>query len=156
MASMDFNQPLIMNNEVTILITEDDEGHAMLIQKNLRRAGVTNPLKHFRDGQEILDFMFKRSPESIDPTKSYLLLLDIRMPRVDGIEVLRQIKEDKILKRVPVIMITTTDDPQEVNQCHALGCNNYITKPVDYNRFVEAIRQLGLFFSIVEVPSLKG
>ncbi|NLB63418.1 MAG: response regulator [Fibrobacter sp.] len=144
-----------MNKEVTILITEDDEGHAMLIQKNLRRAGVTNPLIHFRDGQEILDFLFRRSPNSLDASKSYLLLLDIRMPRVDGIEVLRQVKADSMLKRIPVIMITTTDDPEEVNQCHALGCNNYIIKPVDYARFVEAIRQLGFFFSIVEIPSLE-
>jgi CheY-like chemotaxis protein len=143
-----------MNNEVTILITEDDEGHAMLIQKNLRRAGITNRFKHFRDGQEVLDFLFGRGDEKIDESRSYLLLLDIRMPRVDGIEVLRQIKSDDSLRRIPVIMITTTDDPQEVNQCHVLGCNNYITKPVDYSRFIEAIRQLGLFFSIVEVPSL--
>jgi len=145
-----------MNSEVTILITEDDEGHAMLIQKNLRRAGISNVLKHFRDGQEILDFLFGRSSDKIEDNKSYLLLLDIRMPRVDGIEVLRQIKASDRLKRMPVIMITTTDDPQEVNQCHMLGCNNYITKPVDYNRFIEAIRQLGLFFSIVEIPSLNS
>jgi len=143
-----------MNNEVTILITEDDEGHAMLIQKNLRRAGISNSFRHFRDGQEVLDFLFGRSDESLEDGRSYLLLLDIRMPRVDGIEVLRQIKSQESLRRMPVIMITTTDDPQEVNQCHALGCNNYITKPVDYNRFIEAIRQLGLFFSIVEIPSL--
>jgi len=144
----------VMNNEVTILITEDDEGHAMLIQKNLRRAGISNSFRHFRDGQEVLDFLFGRSDEVLDEGRSYLLLLDIRMPRVDGIEVLRQIKSEESLRRMPVIMITTTDDPQEVNQCHALGCNNYITKPVDYNRFIEAIRQLGLFFSIVEIPSL--
>ena len=143
-----------MNNEVCILITEDDEGHAMLIQKNLRRAGISNSFKHFRDGQEVLDYLFGRGEEKLDEGRSYLLLLDIRMPRVDGIEVLRQIKSDESLRRMPVIMITTTDDPQEVNQCHNLGCNNYITKPVDYNRFIEAIRQLGLFFSIVEVPSM--
>jgi CheY-like chemotaxis protein len=143
-----------MNNEVCILITEDDEGHAMLIQKNLRRAGISNTFKHFRDGQEVLDFLFGRSSEQLEEGRPYLLLLDIRMPRVDGIEVLRQIKSDANLRRMPVIMITTTDDPQEVNQCHTLGCNNYITKPVDYNRFIEAIRQLGLFFSIVEVPCL--
>lgn len=143
-----------MNTEVCILITEDDEGHAMLIQKNLRRAGISNSFKHFRDGQEVLDFLFGRGLEQVEEGKSYLLLLDIRMPRVDGIEVLRQIKSDANLRRMPVIMITTTDDPQEVNQCHNLGCNNYITKPVDYNRFIEAIRQLGLFFSIVEVPTI--
>jgi len=144
-----------MNQEVTILITEDDEGHAMLIQKNLRRSGISNSFKHFRDGQEVLDFLFGRSADHADVHGSYLMLLDIRMPRVDGIEVLRQIKSDSRLRSIPVIMITTTDDPKEVNQCHELGCNNYITKPVDYNRFIEAIRQLGLFFSIVEIPNTK-
>jgi CheY-like chemotaxis protein len=143
-----------MNNEVCIIITEDDDGHAMLIQKNLRRAGISNNFRHFRDGQEVLDFLFGRGDEKLEESRSYLLLLDIRMPRVDGIEVLRQIKSDENLRRIPVIMITTTDDPQEINQCHNLGCNNYITKPVDYSRFIEAIRQLGLFFSIVEVPCL--
>ena len=142
-----------MNQEVTILITEDDEGHAMLIQKNLRRSGISNLFKHFRDGQEVLDFLFGRSEDHAQEHGSYLMLLDIRMPRIDGIEVLRQIKSDEKLRSIPVIMITTTDDPKEINQCHQLGCNNYITKPVDYNRFIEAIRQLGLFFSIVEIPS---
>ncbi len=143
-----------MHNEVTILITEDDEGHAMLIQRNLRRAGVSNPLMHFHDGQEVLDFLHGRSEEKMQEGKSYLLLLDIRMPRVDGVEVLRQIKSDSSLRRIPVIMITTTDDPFEIEQCHVLGCNGYITKPVDYNRFIEAIQRLGLYLSIVEIPSV--
>jgi CheY-like chemotaxis protein len=144
-----------MNKDVTIIITEDDEGHAMLIQKNLRRSGVSNPFRHFLDGQDVLDFLFCRNDDRMDLNGSYLILLDIRMPRVDGIEVLRQMKSDERLRRIPVIMITTTDDPQEINQCHQLGCNNYITKPVDYNLFIHAIRQLGLFFSIVEIPTSK-
>lgn len=145
-----------MNKEVCILITEDDDGHAMLIQKNLRRAGISNRITHFHDGQEILDFLFGQNAEyKRENDASYLLLLDIRMPRVDGIEVLRRIKSDDVLRSMPVIMITTTDDPREIDQCHTLGCNNYITKPVDYHRFVEAIRQLGLFFSIVEIPHLS-
>lgn len=143
-----------MQNEVNILITEDDDGHAMLIQKNLRRSGVTNSIQHFHDGQEILDFLYGRSEQKMEEGKSYLLLLDIRMPRVDGLEVLRQIKNDSNLKRLPVVMITTTDDPAEISECHALGCNSYINKPVDYNRFIESIRQLGLYLSVVEVPAL--
>ena len=83
-------------------------------------------------------------------------MLDIRMPKVDGVEVLRQLKQDPELTKIPVTMITTTDDPREVEECHLLGCSNYITKPVDYNKFVEVIRQLGLFLLVVEVPKING
>lgn len=144
-----------MQSEVTILIAEDDDGHATLIRKNLRRAGIEQEMLHFHDGQEILDFLFKRSPVHISDGKSYVLLCDIRMPKVDGVEVLRQIKASPALCGIPVIMITTTDDPKDVDQCHLLGCSNYITKPVDYDKFVQSIRQLGVFLSLVEVPTMN-
>jgi CheY-like chemotaxis protein len=86
----------------------------------------------------------------------YLLLLDIRMPKIDGIEVLKRIKDDDELRKIPVIVITTTDDPREVERCHALGCSNYIVKPVDYEKFVETIRQLGFFLLVVEFPRIDG
>lgn len=125
--------------------------------KNLGRAGLTNQIIHFKDGQEVLDFLFLRSPDSKrEPHTSYLLLLDIRMPKVDGVKVLRQIKQDKELSKMPIIMITTTDDPREVENCHSLGCSHYIVKPIDYDRFVEAIRQLGLFLPVVEIPTIDG
>jgi CheY-like chemotaxis protein len=144
-------------NEVVILIAEDDEGHASLITKNLRRAGISNEMLIFKDGQETLSFLFRKGKglQRVPGTR-YLLLLDIRMPRVDGIEVLRQIKQDKQLCKLPVIMITTTDDPKEVENCHRLGCSNYITKPVDYDKFTRVIRQLGLFLLVVEVPRIDG
>ncbi|MEW6155873.1 MAG: response regulator [Verrucomicrobiota bacterium] len=146
-----------MTREVVILIAEDDDGHARLIEKNLVRAGLHNPVVRFSDGQQILDFLFRRGarPHRASETP-YLLLLDIRMPKVDGIEVLRQIKEDPELRKIPVSMLTTTDDPREVERCHALGCNNYIVKPVDYEKFAEAIKQLGLFISLVQVPEIRG
>ncbi|MCH7858483.1 MAG: response regulator [Candidatus Marinimicrobia bacterium] len=146
-----------MNKEVVILVAEDDEGHAGLIRKNLVRGGIVNELLRFKDGQEILDFLFQKGDgPKRRPGASYVLLLDIRMPKIDGIEVLVQVKTDPELRKIPVIMITTTDDPREVERCHALGCNNYITKPVDYDKFVNSIRQLGLFLSIVEVPRIDG
>ncbi len=147
-----------MNQDVTILVAEDDEGHAGLIRKNLGRAGITNPIIHFKDGQEIIDFLFctKDNSACIDPNGAYVLLLDIRMPKLDGTEVLRRMKESTGLRTIPVIMITTTDDPREVEHCHALGCNSYITKPVEYDEFVNAIRQLGLYLSVVQVPALHG
>ena len=142
-----------MINEKVILLAEDDMGHAALIQKNLKREGITNQIIHFKDGRETLDFLFQKTKEpSLSNGTPYVLLLDIRMPNVDGVEVLRQVKEQK-LKKMPVIMITTTDDPREVERCHDLGCSNYIAKPIDYEKFVQAIRQLGLFLMVVEVPS---
>jgi CheY-like chemotaxis protein len=145
-----------MTKEVVILIAEDDAGHARLIEKNLQRAGLHNSVVRFEDGQDILDFLFRRGggPKRV-PDTPYLLLLDIRMPKVDGIEVLRQLKADSELRKVPVSMLTTTDDPREVARCHELGCSNYIVKPVDYEKFAEAITQLGLFISLVQVPEIN-
>jgi CheY-like chemotaxis protein len=147
----------MMKKEVTILIAEDDPGHAYLIKKNLERAGIINPLVEFRDGQEILDYLFRTGEGAKRESKgSYLLLLDIRMPRVDGVEVLRRLKQDEELRKVPVVMITTTDDPREIDRCHALGCSCYITKPVEYGRFVDAVTKLGLFLAVVEAPQIDG
>ena len=146
-----------MKKEVIILIAEDDEGHAALIKKNLKRAGIKNDIVHFKDGQDTLDFLFKKGD---GPQRRmgvpYLLLLDIRMPKVDGVEVLRQVRGDNELKKIPVVMITTTDDPKEVENCHLIGCSNYVTKPIDYDKFVAAIKQLGLFLLVVEVPQING
>lgn len=146
-----------MKKEVSILIAEDDMGHAALIRKNILRAGITNTILHFKDGQELLDFLYKKkdAPHRIAEV-SYLLLLDIRMPKVDGVEALRNIKKDKEFRKMPVIMLTTTDDPREVENCHKLGCSNYITKPVDYEKFVDVIKKLGLFLMVVEVPGING
>jgi CheY-like chemotaxis protein len=146
-----------MTREVVILIADDDAGHARLIEKNLQRAGLDNSVLRFEDGQAILDFLFRRGAgPTRAPDTSYLLLLDIRMPKVDGVEVLRQLKADPDLRKLPVSMLTTTDDPREVARCHELGCNNYLVKPVNYEKFAEAIKQLGLFISLVQVPELNG
>ncbi len=146
-----------MTKEVVILIAEDDDGHARLIEKNLSRAGLHNPIERFSNGQQILDFLFSRGTGRKRSTElAYLLLLDIRMPQVDGVEVLRQVKEDPEMRKMPVIMLTTTDDPREVERCHALGCSTYIVKPVVYERFAEAINRMGLFVSLVQVPQLSA
>ena len=147
----------MMTREVQVLIAEDDAGHARLIEKNLQRAGLHNPVTRFQNGQDIIDFLIHRSRSPKRPPESaYILLLDIRMPKLDGIEVLRQIKEDSELRKLPVMMLTTADDPREVARCHALGCSNYIVKPVDYEKFSEAIKQLGLFISLVEIPEIHA
>lgn len=142
-----------MNKSPTILIVDDDEGHAILIRENLEAAGLTNRIAHFRDGQAVLDFFFD---DRYDHDATYLVLLDIRMPKVDGIEVLRRLKSHPEFRKLPVIMLTTTDDTREVERCHALGCSVYIQKPVDYERFTEAIRRLGLFVPLLLVPQVNG
>lgn len=137
----------------TILIVDDDEGHAILIRENLESAGLSNRIRHFCDGQAVLDF-FSAQPPGANGT--YIVLLDIRMPKVDGIEVLRRMKADSELQMLPVIMLTTTDDIREVQRCHRLGCSGYIQKPVDYDKFAEAIRRIGLFVPLLLVPQFSG
>lgn len=145
-----------MNLPPVILIAEDDEGHAILIRQNLSMAGVDNPIVHFRNGQAILDYLFQRGPGPVrESGRNYLILLDIRMPKVDGVEVLRRIKEDPTLHPLPVIMLTTTDDAREVARCHEFGCSIYLQKPVDYEKFAEAMRRLGLFIPLMQVPTVN-
>jgi CheY-like chemotaxis protein len=136
-----------------IVLAEDDDGHANLIERNLERAGLVNRLERMRDGQEVLDFFRSEGAyRGYSLGQPALLLLDIRMPKVDGLEVLRQLKSDARTAPVPVIMLTTTDDPREIQRSYELGCNVYVTKPVDYSSFVEAIKRLGLFLQVVRVP----
>ena len=116
-----------MKEEVMILIVEDDDGHARLIEKNLRRAGIRNELLRFQDGQQILDFLLRRGEgRKREDNTPYLMLLDMRIPKIDGVEVLRQVKQDPELRKIPVIMLTTTDDPRDVDACHRLGCSQHI------------------------------
>ena len=142
-----------MKQDTVIILAEDDEGHAGLIIRNLRRTGIDNKILHFRNGEETLNFLMGHNggthrKEGV----SYILLLDLRMPKVDGIEVMRQIKHDKQLKSMPVIVITTTDDPGEIELCYALGCSSYIVKPVNFEEFNEAFKQLGNFLGTAVFP----
>jgi CheY-like chemotaxis protein len=143
-----------MVQPLTVLLAEDDQGHASLVLRNLTRAGIANDLVHVGDGQEALDYVrCTGSYADRTPSGPLLLLLDINMPRVDGVEVLRGLKADVETKRIPVIMLTTTDDPREIERCYKLGCSVYLTKPVEYGAFVEAVRRLGLLLQIVSVPN---
>jgi CheY-like chemotaxis protein len=134
--------------EITILLAEDDPGHARLIEKNLRRSNIMNKIVTVGDGQQAVDYLF-----SDDCPWPLLVLLDLNMPVLDGYQVLERIKADERMRRIPVVILTTTDDSREVSRCYDLGCNVYMTKPVDYSQFSEAIRKLGLFLSVVTMPS---
>jgi DNA-binding response OmpR family regulator len=143
----------LMATPVTIVMIEDDEGHARLIERNIRRSGVNNEIMPFTDGTSAVDYMFGKDGTGVQHKgHALLILLDLNLPDMSGIEILRQVKEIKYLKSTPVVVLTTTDDSQEIKRCYELGCNVYITKPVNYESFANAIRQLGLFFSVIQVP----
>ena len=144
-----------MEIEAIVLVAEDDDGHFVLIKKNLERAGIRNEIIRFSDGQQVLDFLFGKSvdPKRL-PDKQYLLLLDIRMPKIDGVGVLEKIKQDQTLKKIPVIIFTTSEDSAEIEKCHNLGVSVYVVKPTDYDDFGDAIQKIGLFLSVVKIPKI--
>lgn len=140
------------DSAVTIVMVEDDEGHARLIEKNIRRAGVNNRIEAFADGQSALNFLL--GPDGSGEAsvgRQLLLLLDLNLPDMSGLEILRQIKANAHLRRCPVVVLTTTDDAQEIAKCYDQGASFYITKPVSYEGFANAIRQLGMFFTVVQI-----
>jgi len=141
---------------VSIVMIEDDEGHARLIERNIRRAGVNNELMPFTNGTDALRFLLGEDNSGLVSAKKHMLiLLDLNLPDMTGISILATIKANPHLKRSPVIVLTTTDDAREIQRCYDLGANVYITKPVDYDNFAHAIRQLGLFFSVMQVPETQ-
>ena len=142
-----------MTKPVSIIMIEDDEGHARLIERNIRRSGVNNEIVPFTDGTTAIRYLFGNDGTGLDHKgEALLILLDLNLPDMGGIEILQRVKENKYLKSTPVVVLTTTDDSQEIKRCYEHGCNVYITKPVNYESFANAIRQLGLFFSVIQVP----
>lgn len=138
---------------VTIIMIEDDDGHARLIEKNIRRAGVTNDIVPFTNGTEALAFLLGADKTGeCNAKKAMLILLDLNLPDMGGVQILETIKSNVHLKRCPVVILTTTDDEREIQRCYDLGANVYITKPVNYESFANAIRQLGLFVAVMQVP----
>ncbi|SHJ42108.1 Response regulator receiver domain-containing protein [Aureimonas altamirensis DSM 21988] len=141
---------------VQIVMIEDDEGHARLIEKNIRRAGVNNEILPFGNGTDALSFLFGADGSGEDSAGRHLLiLLDLNLPDMGGVDILEKVKANPHTKLSPVIVLTTTDDSREIQRCYDLGANVYITKPVDYEGFANAIRQLGLFFSVMQVPETE-
>ena len=138
---------------VSIIMIEDDEGHARLIEKNIRRAGVNNEIIPFANGTAALKFLLGEDGSGeVSSGLHLLILLDLNLPDMTGIDILEKLKSNIHTKRSPVVVLTTTDDSREIQRCYDLGANVYITKPVNYEGFANAIRQLGLFFAVMQVP----
>ena len=141
---------------VRIVMIEDDEGHARLIERNIRRAGGNNEIMPFANGTDALSYLFGADGSGEASARRHLLvLLDLNLPDMSGVSILEKIKANPHTKRTPVVVLTTTDDQREIQRCYDLGANVYITKPVDYENFAHAIRQLGLFFSVIQVPEIQ-
>lgn len=135
---------------IIILIAEDDDGHAELIKEGLIDSGICNTIIRFSNGEEVWNYL-SDSVKMEGRDKSYLLLLDVNMPKMNGEEVLMRMKSDINLKEIPIIMLTTTDDAREIETCYRLGCNLYITKPVDFMKFAQTLKILGLFIQVVKI-----
>ena len=141
---------------VTIIMIEDDEGHARLIEKNIRRAGVNNQIVPFTNGTDALAYLMGADGSGEESAGRHLLvLLDLNLPDMTGVSILEKVKNNQHTRLSPVVVLTTTDDEREIQRCYDLGANVYITKPVDYESFANAIRQLGLFFSVMQVPETE-
>ncbi|ARC35724.2 response regulator [Paracoccus yeei] len=134
-------------------MVEDDEGHARLIEKNIRRAGVNNPITAFQNGTDALAYLLGPDGSGeVSARRHLLILLDLNLPDMTGVDILERVKANPHTRLAPVVVLTTTDDAREIQRCYDLGANVYITKPVNYDGFAHAIRQLGLFFSVMQVP----
>ena len=137
----------------TVLLVEDNPGHARLIEKILRRSKITSNIILLHDGQQAVDYLFSQEQEHhADSYSNLLMLLDLNLPFLNGYQVLERVRGDARTKCIPVVVLTTADDPQEIKTCYELGCNLYITKPIDYYKFTEAIRELGNTLSVVTLP----
>jgi DNA-binding response OmpR family regulator len=147
-----------MNGPVKIIMIEDDLGHAKLIERNIRRAGVDNEIIPFETGRAALDFILGDGARVPNGTpgeeKAFLILLDLNLPDMSGVDILARLKASDKAHRIPVVVLTTTDDKVEIARCYDLGCSAYITKPLEYEAFANSVRQLGLTFSIMQIPAV--
>ena len=138
------------SKSVEILLVEDNPYEAELAIRGLKKHNFANNLHHIDDGAEALDFIFSRGKyqnQSIEAPK--LILLDIKLPRIDGIEILRQIKANDKTRSIPVVVLTSSKENQDVKACYELGVNSYIVKPVDFDSFAKAVAELGMYWMLL-------
>ena len=146
-----------MKNDIEILLVEDNPSDAEMTIRSLKKNSLANKLLHLQDGAQALDFMFAEGDYSGCDTISKLkvILLDLKMPKVNGIEVLRKMKADERTKKIPVVMLTSSNQDPDIQECYTLGANSYVVKPVEFDIFYKAISALGLYWMIVNQPPGK-
>ena len=142
-------------NDIDILLVEDNLDDAKLTIRALRKSGLTNKLYHVKDGTEALDFIGCRGAYALRNKKQNikLVLLDLKMPKLSGIEVLATIKSDPSIRSIPAVVLTSSKEDPDIKACYALGVNSYIVKPVESENFFHAIRDLGLYWTVLNEPS---
>jgi two-component system response regulator len=144
-----------MNEKIEILLVEDNPHDAEMTIRSLRKVNLANKLVHLKDGAEAIDFIFAKgafADRQIE-NKPKVILLDIKMPKVDGIEVLRQIKLNDITKTIPVVIMTSSKEEQDIIASYNLGVNSYVVKPVDFEGFAKAVAELGFYWLMInELP----
>jgi two-component system response regulator len=143
-----------MNNIVEILLVEDNMGDAELTIRALKKNNLANHLVHLEDGQEALDYIFAEgnySNRNIENTPK-LILLDLKMPRINGIQVLQKIKSDDRTKKIPVIVLTSSKEDPDIEECYLLGANSYVVKPVQFEKFLAAVSEIGLYWLLLNQP----
>ncbi|MEX0772190.1 MAG: response regulator [Balneolales bacterium] len=140
-----------MENELEILLIEDNMSDAELAMRALKKKNLSNQLIHLKDGAEALNFIFAEGEyEDRDITKTpKMILLDLKMPRIDGIEVLRRIKEDERTKTIPVVVLTSSNEDPDIKRCYELGANSYIVKPVEFDGFLNSVTDVGLYWMLM-------
>ncbi|HGE71847.1 TPA: response regulator transcription factor [Candidatus Poribacteria bacterium] len=143
-----------MEEDFVIVLVESDLNHALLIIKNFRKIGFENEILHFRSSKEVVDFLFRRG-NGLQRAKDTAYLLILGISNSEGKEIIKEIKQDICLRIMPIIVITNTDSQKETEECYELGCNIYLTKPVDYKEFVDLVNKLGLFLAIVKAPKIN-
>ncbi len=139
------------NMEVEILIVEDSMDDAQLTIRSLKKSNIANNLFHVKDGAEALDFIFARGEYSsrVNSTKPKLIMLDLKMPKVNGLEVLEQIKANPDTKTIPVVILTSSQEDPDIKKCYELGANSYVTKPVEFEGFIKAVKELGFYWMVL-------
>jgi two-component system, response regulator len=136
-----------------ILLADDSENDVELAKRALQRQNLANKIVTVRDGAEALDFLFRRGSYSARENRLPLfVLLDIKMPKVDGFEVLKKIKSDPELHSVPVVMLTSSRQGPDIEECYRLNANAFVVKPVDFDQFVEAVKTIGKFWAVLNEP----
>jgi len=142
------------NNELDILLVEDNPNDAEMTIRALRKNKVSNSIVHLKDGAEALDFLFGTGSFTGRNTdnKPKVILLDLKMPKVDGVEVLTQIKSSELTKKIPIVMLTSSNQHPDIERCYALGSNSYLVKPVEFDDFMKAVSDLGLYWVQLNQP----